>query len=684
MANRVLEYSYIQDWKSEASVLIKKRYPDATDREIDTYLTKTLEKRCIDPNVIVVNNYTNKISRFTTLQLIELIRSNHLICAGAGCLFLPHNTRRNILIEFIMFVMEQRKLAKKEMYKYPKGSEEYEIWDRKQLAYKLIINSLYGCMGYAGFTMFNIFIAECITTQGRHIITSAANAIENFLGDALWFTNAEEVYNCIYRILNEYHNLGHEFSEGLIAEISKNIDISTLDEQCVDRFLKHCIFPYDSRLINNLRAMMRNMSIDELILLYYKNNYIEFSQIPFMQDKIRNLIVTNGTLMFCEDSSYASDETRAMVAELWEFYKLFVLYDYPIYDRLQKAMYIDKRNSLYTDTDSVFISLDKSVKMIEGVIFHGDHTESGMSKQDLTFTASNVTMTIANNMINSAMMTLCLSLGITPEFGKLLRMKNEFFFSRIMFTDVKKRYLSLAILKEGHLLKDGAGLPEIKGFDFKKAGTKPFVRDYFTKICLEEILYPTEVDPVKIFDDVVRFEEIMRTAIYEGDTKFFKQANVKIPDYYKNPYSTQGVCAIFLWNALNPDKEMSFPTDVNIVPIKPLTFHKGSGERSLKLIRDTDNPNVQWYKDTYPDAYENLKKHIFLNENLAIRHMTLSSIAIPKNVDYAIPEHVVALYNIESLVNNNIDLIRPILKGVGINSFRENASTEYVTNMISI
>lgn len=683
-----LQYSYIREWKEKMSSIIRMRFSNEqiSDKKIDSYLNNLIMTKAKDPRILLVNNYTNKVSRLTTLKLIEVIRGKNLICAGGGCLFLQHKEKRNILIEFILYIMQSRNDAKASRKLFEKGSDEWDDADRLQLAFKLVINSLYGCLGYPGFIMFNIFLAEAITNQGKHIITTAINAIENFLGDSMMYETSNDVYNVINKIDTEFYSKTKgKFSDKLIAMIGNEINLKNLPQMCLRRYLDHCIFAYSKDFVSNLYEIFKNMSVDELIMIYYKNNFLEFSRLNFIKEKIKNLILMNGPLAFCEDYAFKDNTCIELLEDIWSFYELFVLYDYPIYDRIRKAMYIDKTCSLYTDTDSVFVSLDRAVKYIKNEVF-ASVSESGMNDQNFTFTTANVILAIVNRMIAHSMQTLCRSLNITPEFAKMLKMKNEFFFSRIMFTDVKKRYISLALLQEGQVLNDGNGLPEIKGFDFIKAGTKKYVKDYYTKLCLEEILYPEEIKPARVFKKVLDLKYSMEDTISRGNMEFFKQANVKKPEYYKNPYSTQGVCAIILWNTLCPDKALEFPTDVNIVPIKELTFPKPSKAKknSDKELNPLNQKGILEFQKRFPDKYDLLYKNIYSNPNPLIKHINLTSIAIPKNIDYEIPEHIRYLYNIENVINDNLNLILPILKSIGINSLQATTNNSYMSNIVSL
>lgn len=711
--------SFLIEWKEKMTQVIRFKFPPdkISDKEISVYLDQVITKNLNDRKVLLVNNYTNKVSRASILQMIELIRNNGLICAGGGCLFLPHGVKRNLLIDFILYIMDGRGNAKKQRKKFPKGSKEWSDWDLVQLAFKLIINSLYGCMGYPGFTMFNIFLAEAITNQGRHIITSAVNAIEGFLGDNMLFENSSEVFHVIRTIDAEFKKK----TPGYITDTAKDmfrseIDFDKLPDMCTDRFLKHCIFAYNQSFIDTLRSMFSQMSSDELLMMYFKNNFMEFSRLWFIKEKIRLLLLETGPLLFCEDEDYRKRDKNGdiiqdsvpILNELWELYDFFVHYNYPIFDRLQKAMYLDKSKSLYTDTDSVFISLDQVVQYVFHEVFTSPE-DANMSADDLRFTAANFTLSIANRMISAAMATLCRSINVGPEFTKLLKMKNEFFFSRIMFSDVKKRYVSLSLLQEGQLLYDDSkfgsyeeakaagkpGLPEIKGFDFKKAGTKQYVRDFCTNLCLDEILYPEKINPVRIFKKVLALKAEMESSIMHGNMSFFKQANVKKPEYYKNPFSTQGVCAVTLWNALMPDKALDFPTDINVIPIKEMTWPRGKvitgpedadGSRPIRSTAKgpEHQKNIAAYAAKFPEAYNRLHANLYMSENSLIQHMTLTSIAIPKNLDYELPDFITYLFDTESVINDTISLILPLMKSVGIKSFQVSADVEYMSNMVEL
>lgn len=676
---------FLNVWKNKVKNILRVKYNrKIPDNQLDKILDKIIESKLKNRNVIIINNYTNKIAKLSMLDLANLVYSKSVIVAGGGCLFMQHSKKKNVLIDFILSIMEKRKYAKAQRKKYPKGSAEWLYWDITQLNAKLLINSLYGCLGYAGFIMFNIFIAEAITNQGRHIITSAINTVENFVGAACYFNNSDDMFNVISNILEEAESLDLDGSS--IDALTEGIDIMEFPTLVYEKYISMCKFDVSDSLKTKLMKLFSNASLEELILLYYKNNIDAFNKLPYVKNHIKTLIDYNGSLLFCEDSSYKDDTSRGIMNLLWDDYKTFVDYNYPIYDRVQKAMYYDKKASLYTDTDSVFISLYKFVQYIMNEIYHND---SDLNDRDLRFTSANLMLTMINKVIDNCMKTLCRSTNIEDKWAAKLNMKNEFYFSRIVFTDVKKRYVSLALLQEGQILNDGNGMPEIKGFDFKKANTKKYIKNFYTNLILDKILYSENINVIDIFNSVMQLRELMIKEINNGNMEFFKQSNVKRPEYYKNPYSTSGVIAILLWNILYPEKALEFPVDVNLVPIKSLNYPKDNNVKPhinsmASQKQPTDNPNVKWYKEKYPDKYQLLLDAIYSNPDSLIRHMSLSFIAIPKNIDYEIPPFIKDLINLDSIVNNNIKLIIPILNTLGLKSFKVNAQEEYISNVIDI
>ena len=672
------EHHVITEWKTEMTKLLKMKYGDKfTKSEINDKLDKIIKKDLKNQNVTVFNNYTNTAVRTNILDLTDSIEANHLIITGGGCLFLPHGTKPNILIDFILEIMKRRKDAKKMRKNFEKGSDGWLKWDIAQLLNKLVINSLYGCMGYPGFLLYNVFTAEAITSEGRFIITTAINCIEAFLGNAFYFVDESELTHYIYNIHTEYKKYGE-------LDVSK-FGVNDYLPLVYDRLIEKSKFTMTDKMKANLLDMLTGKPQGELALLYYKNNLLEFSKLDFVKAKFKYIIENNGLLSFCEMDLLKNDEMRQVTKSIWDLYEVFVLYNYPINDKIRKAMYLPKTRALYTDTDSVFVSVCHLVDYIKNDVLHGNNPMA--SDNDLTFTSVNLMLIFINIAVDRYLKTLCYSTNIEPEYAEKLGMKNEFYLKRILFVEKKKRYISLSILQEGQLLGKGRGKPEIKGFEFVKSNTKPYLRDFYTQLATDEILEADEISPSRIFKKMAQLKSDIEYGMSHGDSKFYKQAKVKTPDNYKNPFSTQGITAVMLWNAICPTMAIELPADVNIVPIKSLRLPKPPERTKPTEVVQLDpfkNKNITELADKYPDVYQRLYNEIYTNVNPQIRYMNLSSIALPKNANLTIPQYVFDLINYDEIVTNSIQLFLPVMESLGIRSVPTNSNTNHMTNIVQL
>ena len=673
----MVNHHVTDEWKKEMRNLLKMKYGNKyTKTEIDSKLDTIIDKNLKNPNVSVFNNYSNTSVRTNVLDLTDSIEQNHLIITGGGCLFMPHGTKPNILIDFILEIMKRRKDAKKMRKNFDKGSDGWLKWDIAQLLNKLVINSLYGCMGYPGFLLYNVFTAEAITAQGRHIITTAINMVEGFLGAAFFFVDENELSHYLYTVNEEYKKYG-------------NLDVSSFGVTdylplAYDKLIDKSKFTMSDKQKGRLLDMLSNKSQGELALLYYKNNLLEFSKLDVIKTKFKYIIENNGLLSFCEMELLKDDEMRKVTKEIWDLYEVFVLYNYPVNDRIRKAMYLPKTKALYTDTDSVFVCVSHLVEYVKNEVLHGNNPMA--SDNDLTFTSVNLMLIFINIAIDRALKILCSSTNIEPEWAVKLGMKNEFYLKRILFMEKKKRYISLSVLQEGQILGGGKGKPEIKGIEFIKSNTKPYLREFYTKLATEEILETEDINPNRIFRKMAQLKSDIEYGMSHGDSKFYKQSKVKTPENYKNPFSTQGITAVMLWNAICPNNQIELPADVNIVPIKSLKMDKPKRESPTEVVHDDPfkNKNIAELEHKYPEVYQRIYNQIYSNTNPLIRYMSMSSIALPKNTDINIPQYVFDLINYDEIVTTSIQLFLPVMESLGIHSVPTTANTSHMTNIIPL
>ena len=239
---KTTKHEFLNRWIEQVMDTICVRFADLDDEKVLKYLMDEVNKTLTVPSVYIINNYRRKIVTTDLLSATDCIYQQDLIMGGAGVLFFPHDLVENPLIGFILDLMALRKQYKKERQKYERGTKEWVDMDNAQLNTKIALNSLYGVTGYAKFLLYNIFLAESVTTMGKNIISVAANGFENFLSDNIKFCEVDELLEYITNIANEYErdykgkfDLSLVCGEGYVTE-----------SQVAERLLGKCAFSIET------------------------------------------------------------------------------------------------------------------------------------------------------------------------------------------------------------------------------------------------------------------------------------------------------------------------------------------------------------------------------------------------------------------------------------------------------
>ena len=142
--DQAIKQSYfIQQWKEEQKRSMRLKYKDRLDeKKLDKALDKLIRDKLYVPVALLENNYLQKTAQTDLLQIIDFIHLNHPIIGGNGVLYYQHKQRENPMLDWIISIMDGRKMAKKMRAKFPKGTAEWLLYDIKQILYKLTINSL--------------------------------------------------------------------------------------------------------------------------------------------------------------------------------------------------------------------------------------------------------------------------------------------------------------------------------------------------------------------------------------------------------------------------------------------------------------------------------------------------------------------------------------------------------------
>ena len=186
-AQTLLSTNVVQEYKSVMMENLRSSFPGLNVSELDNAITWAIINRHNIHSAKLDNNYTKQTINGTVLDILKYIEKLEPIVTSSGVLFKKHKEADNPLSKMIMGFLQQRGFYKKEMFKYPKGSAEFEKYNLLQLLEKLNANGTYGVLGSAVSAFYNIYVAEAVTRQGRSYISSSIMLVESLLANNVKF-----------------------------------------------------------------------------------------------------------------------------------------------------------------------------------------------------------------------------------------------------------------------------------------------------------------------------------------------------------------------------------------------------------------------------------------------------------------------------------------------------------------
>lgn len=113
---------------------------DIPDDELNMAIDYSISKRYKEYVCEIDNNYTKTKTNTNLLMLADYINSREPIVTSFGTMFRKHEELPNPLATVIQQFLDARKVHKKQMFKYPKGSEMFEHFNLMQQLSKIDVN----------------------------------------------------------------------------------------------------------------------------------------------------------------------------------------------------------------------------------------------------------------------------------------------------------------------------------------------------------------------------------------------------------------------------------------------------------------------------------------------------------------------------------------------------------------
>ncbi len=682
-------------------------YQNLNQQDLDNAIMYSINKRYKEEPARVYNNYKEKNVNMNLYEIANYICERKPIITAYGVMFQQHGQSPNPFSRLFYLFMQNREIHKKKMFTFPPGSEEYENLDLVQLLDKLDANGLYGAAGAGSCIFFNLHVAASITTQGRSSISAATMFFEMFMNNNVQFRSLDEVIVWINNVINERPNRKYNDKEILDFDVTPGDAFGNIAKACTWDWtptFEEMDIVYD---------ILRKLDQEDINRIYYKNNLFDFCNNFVITELIKEILID------LEEPFYDPNKPPKIIKDklnkLLDLFREYVFYNYQIIDKIDRTLNMIKKTIIVTDTDSAIVCLDgwyqfilekvkgirmnitklkldmvkkveydefgdpKTHQMVELVEpeldydFYNDEIIELEKAVDMVkiipqdgvrYSIINILAYCLGTLCNEYLEGYCRAnhSDINNPYGRcMLYLKNEFLFKSILLTDVKKHYVAIQELREGHFNNNKLA---ITGLDIDRTTLNEEVKVQMQKIIYEDILNSGELDQIKILKELNILEKKIIQSLESGSKDFYKPATIRPLNHYKNPMQVQGIKASVVWNSI---KTLDLP-GINL-----------DETNSIDIVKVNITPKtIEKIKDKYSELYEKLselfKDKVYKNE--------ITSLAIPKDLDI-IPEWIKEFIDYLTIANDNLSAFP--LESIGLTRMNGvNSNNVNFTNILTL
>ena len=691
-------------YKRDVIEALKLSFPNLYEDDIIRAVDYSIAKRSKDARAKLTNKYTDLKSKSTLFRVTEYILSRQPIITVAGVMFKKHGDGRNPYVDLIQEFLQSRNAYKKEMFKYPKGSEEFEKYNLLQLSEKRSGNAIYGASGAYTSIFYNLHVAQSITMQGRSCIAAAIALFESTMANNVKFTSLNDVTQFIVNVCKEDRKYADE------EILDGNVSV----EECFFKIVYSCGFYWNptERELQIVWDMLNQCSQIWINRIFYKNNLYWFVENKVVMNRIIQILSKLDTAFM--DPNDIPEVIKDDMEELYNLIYEFVYYDKQYLDRIDRAENMYRCVSVLTDTDSCFISFDgwfrfilektynipmeiktKKVTIVnkqtgneeiaefeiepaDELRFDYDfYTDEIIEQQEfihpdtiqpqVAFRCSivNILASIMGRLAIDYMSKYSENSNTLTKYDGSRRvsffiLKNEFQLKRALVTFNKKNYCSFQERQEANLVPAGKVM-DIKGMPITKVGLPEVTKQRMKNILFDLVLNNGgNVSQVQIIKQLAIFEKQIMLSILAGDKTFFKPFRIKSERSYTNPLRTGGIKSAIAWNQIRLDSEPAF--DLN--------------ERNsiLVICVKIGKPELEKIKEECPERYRKITDLLATD---AFKN-GLNKIAIDEN--WETPEWLKEYIDYTTIINSNLKVFP--CEALGID--RKDKSAVNYTNIITI
>lgn len=635
-----------------------------------------------DPKVVFNRKKENgdmeRVEDTLKSYLKDVIDGGHIIVPSFTVYNHP-SERKSLHAEFLFINVKKRSEDKHKSFEYKqqgnKPMEDY--YSTMQKIRKIFNNAVSGAYGSKGSILSNPSGHYTLTSITRSVASIGNMTTESMIAGNKYFRNAEVTINYIVALVNRTNSRTVRYT------IDKyNIHVPTANE-VMDMILFSTKWYWENKPKENIIFdFIKTLNDEERCMVMYCNDLWHFKQ---YNDKVMREIIEslgmisvepvdnhadlvkkapegilNLALCICSDllkgkkfdvgkmqgteelNTVASTIQKIMLGmdKYWLFFRTFYTTDIMptsvayIRDMLRDAIVL-------SDTDSTCGSYDKWLEW-----YYGEPTFNGEAVG-----IANAIMTINTQVMDHHIKILAANMNIDKSMYETLKMKNEFYWSVFIATNVSKHYYAYTEIQEGNTFKESE--LELKGVHLIASSIKIEIKKLIHQIMKDLLNAIKNKDTISLktyIEKTIEIELGILNGIKSGNISYFKRIPIKGAKSYKQGPEQSPFQFHLLWERIFADKYGSLGEP-------PYTFVK------VPLVMD-NKAKLNEFVENIQDTDIKLKfKELFERKNLG----TYTTIRIPMDIvtRKGIPDEILDYVNTSNIIEDSLYALYMLLETLG-------------------
>jgi hypothetical protein len=615
------------------------------------------------PKMLLRDVYKDEYFEEDLNNVLNIVEKRNLTIVANGAFTYSAKEKLSDVSEILMNLLEGRKREKKLIFECEsKGlTKEAALHDTLQTYMKQNINSFYGVCLQGGNILNNPDAGAGITAQSQNLTSEMMWTIERFLGNNMQLNTLNEALLYYKGVIDEKHDL-NSYNAYLSYIPSKN---DLYRKLLKDMYENENFYDDTKEVSKSLFLWITNLNDEESIYLYYKNNLVSF--------------LTQNTAIFSHFRAIMSEKELFLdpysvppiykpdLDKIIDILSEFVVHHCTTYNR--KGKYINSKRDvcIISDTDSIYVSLDRVVRLTKA--YCNGYLNLENTEEEINMKIINVWTSIVATVISRQCDYFVKQCNTEIIYDKYkISMKNEYYFKKILIINgVKKNYATYTKLREGRTVPEHKQI-SYTGIKLNSSRIPKDIVRFQSNLIENFIMKAPKINPVAIITEINRFKVDITNEIRNGNKNFGIPLRFSGVDNYKTPESIAVVGIVESWNRL-------YPNDLVLAGDQILTFDaKVYKMTDLHLIKDE-----RWR--------EMVKKNIFCDyyngiPNL-IKNRGLKTVGIPKDGDtYTIPPWMIDIIDIELHIKKLLQNISDFLPSLGISSTRLSSNDKRYSTLL--